>query len=147
MRGRDGRPGFATPLGPWEKGALEAEQLFGSSWQSGRGAGVHAGGVATRGKGSAGVPSVGCWVQHQISRGHDEAEPEDTQVSLCQPASGGHRGALASSAQEPRGRGGSLLPTGSARHILMRPGVWSGVGSLHCPGRYVNEGRGVLLEI
>lgn len=52
---------------------------------------MHAGGVATRGKGSAGVPSVGCWVQHQISRGHDEAEPEDTEVSLCQPASGGHR--------------------------------------------------------
>lgn len=34
------------------------------------------------------------------------------------------------------------LPMGSAHHIVpMQPGVWMGVGSLHCPSRYVNKGK------
>lgn len=53
------------------------EQLFGSPWQSGCGADVNTGGCGQEGKGSPGVPSVSCGVQHQISRGHREAKPKE----------------------------------------------------------------------
>lgn len=51
-------------------------------------------------------------------------------------------GALASSAQETQGQGGSLLSMGSARHILlMRPGVWLGGREPPLPQQICKRGQ------
>lgn len=151
MRGQDGQPGFPSSLGPQGRGGVGrglgrcsgSQQRFGSSWQSGGRAGVHAGGAATRGQGSVGCPGWAAGCNTRFPEGVTR-QSQRTQrcpgLNLLQVDT--QTGALASSAQEPEG---CLLPTGSAQHtLLMRPVVRSVVGSLWCPGRYVNEGGGVL---
>lgn len=143
---RTGSLGLQTPWSPERKVLLELRAAFWLSWQPGFGADGNL--EAWPGGGRA---SLVCqvWAAGFNTRdfprpGPDTAEGARWPVSWSEPASDGvtWTGVLASLAQETTGHGGSLLPMGSAHHIVpMQPGVWMGVGSLHCPSRYVNKGK------
>lgn len=77
VRGRTGSLGLQTPWSPEREVLLELRAAFWFISQSGFGAdGNLAGDTARRGKGNPDVPSVGCWVQQQISQGQSPVKPK-----------------------------------------------------------------------
>lgn len=138
---RTGSLGLQTPWSPEREVLLELRAAFWFILQSGFGANGNLEAWPGWGRGTlmCQVWAAGCNNRRFPKARASKAKGARWPVSCCEPASDGvpWTGVLASLAQET-----SLLPMGSAHHTIpMQPGVWMGVGSLHCPSRYVNKGK------